>query len=118
LLARLVSEGDLAQISRLRDDAGGSLLTRLKAGISVGSRDPYDAWRAVDGPPLDYSELATVATRLATKGTADLAALALSEAATRFPVEARQLNSLAKVIATEVGNSDIYAVYLKTVRAL
>ncbi len=44
LLARLVSEGDMARTFTVRDDVGGELLTRLKAALSAGSRDPYHAW--------------------------------------------------------------------------
>ena len=39
----------------------------------------------------------------------------LSAAAERFPAEARQLNSLAKVIATELGDPGVYATFRRAV---
>ncbi len=116
LLSRLVSQGDSGRISALRGNSNNDrLLTDLKAAIARGSRDPYEAWRTLYGPELEYAELAVVATRLAVKGTADLASLALAEAANRFPVEARQLDSIARTIAAELSEPGVYSTFRSAV---
>jgi hypothetical protein len=116
LLARLVAEGNAEEIMHLRDDSSDSLLNQLKANIP-GRRDPYDAWRAINGPDFDYVELAILTTRLAVKGTFDLAALALDEASKRFPSDSRRLDAVAKIIATELGDPTIYTKFQKAVKA-
>jgi UDP-2,3-diacylglucosamine pyrophosphatase LpxH len=109
LLSRLVSQGDSARISALRSHSEDDhLLADLKAKIAGGSRDPYEAWRTLHGPELEYAELAVIATRLAMKGTADLANLALADATNRFPTEARQLDSIARAIAAELSEPSVY----------
>ena len=112
----LVSQGDSGRISALRGNSNNDrLLTDLKAAIARGSRDPYESWRTLHGPELEYAELAVVATRLAVKGTADLASLALAEAANRFPVEARQLDSIARTIAAELSEPGVYSTFRSAV---
>lgn len=109
LLSRLVSRGDAARILALRDDSGEDpFLANLKAALIGGVRDPYEAWRALNGPGLEYAELSELAVRLAVKGTLDLASLALIEAAKRFPSEARQLSGLARTIATELSDPSVF----------
>lgn len=116
LLERLVAEGNAEEIMHLRDDSSDSLLNQLKANIP-GRRDPYDAWCAINGPDFDYVELEILTTRLAVKGTFDLAALALDEASKRFPSDSRRLDAVAKIIATELGNPTIYTKFQKAVKA-
>jgi UDP-2,3-diacylglucosamine pyrophosphatase LpxH len=110
LLARLVSEGATDQISAL-PDGDGAVIVDLKSALSAGSRDPYEAWLSLNGPCLSFPELVTVATRLAVKGTADLAAIALHEATIRFPIESRRLDALAKTIASELADPQTYVAF-------
>lgn len=118
LLRRLVSEGDISGILQLRDEAPGSVLSALKAVLPDVTRDTYEAWLRIGGGELEYVELANVATRLASTGTADLAATALADAAARFPVDARRLDNVARVIAIELGDQNIYKAFRKAVEAV
>ena len=116
LLSRLVAEGSAERILSLAEQGGDTFLNRLKAALSA-SRDPYEAWCTVQGPELDFGELATIATRLATPATADLAAAALADVSKRFPVESRRLDSVAKIIASELKDPNAYKEFVKAVRA-
>lgn len=114
---RLVSEGDSNAIGRLQDSVGGGSVGALKSALADGARDPYEAWLKIGGPSLEFGELATVATRLASSRTADLAARALADAAERFPTDAKRLEELARVIAIESGDPGVYERFRKaTVR--
>ncbi len=116
LMARLVAEGDVIRLAVITEHDDTPFVARLKASLAGGARDPFEAWQAAGGPELAYDELAAIATRLAVKGTADLARLALSEAARRFPIEARRLDSVAKIVASELSASEVYAEFQQTVR--
>src|SRR5207237_683296 len=69
---RLVSEGDTRAILELPEQPDGTLLHALRTALADGGRDPYDAWLRIGGSSLDFIELSTVATRLASPGTAAL----------------------------------------------
>jgi predicted MPP superfamily phosphohydrolase len=116
-IRRLVSEGDSNAIVGLQDSVGSGSLRALKSALADGARDPYEAWLKIGGPSLEFGELAAVTTRLASSRTADLAATALNDAAERFPVDARRLDDIARVIAIEAGDPGIYERFRKaTVR--
>ena len=115
LLARLVGEGDATLLAAMPEHHDATFIARLKESLAAGVRDPFEAWLAVGGPELGYVELAAIATRLAVRGTADLARLALVEAARRFPIEARRLDSVAKTIASELSASEVYADFQQAV---
>jgi len=89
--------------------------TRPRHSMGRGDHAPRRRL-TVRGPELEYAELAVVATRLAVKGTANLASRALAEAANRFPVEARQLDPIARIIAPEMSEPLIYSSFLSAVR--
>lgn len=110
---RLVSEGDSNAIIRLQESTGRTSLHALKSALVRGARDPYEAWLKIGGPPLEFAELSTVAVRLASGGTADLAATALADAAERFPSEAKRLDDVARVIAIELGDPGVYERFRK-----
>jgi hypothetical protein len=116
-IRRLVSEGDSNAIFGLQDSVGGGSLGALKSALADGARDPYEAWLKIGGSSLEFGELATVATRLASSRTADLAARALADAAERFPADARRLEDIARVIAIEARDPGVYERFRKaTVR--
>jgi len=113
LLRRLVSRGDGEAIQELAMQPGNPVLQALKASLTDGSRDLYEAWLKVGDTPLDFTELSAVATRLSSRATADLAAKALIEAASRFPIEARSLDEVARLIASELGDPNVYQAFRK-----
>ena len=113
-IRRLVSQGDSEAILRLPEQPEGAILHALKIALADGSRDPYEAWLRIGGTSLDFMELSTVATRLAARGTADLAAKALADAVGRFPIEAQRLGEVARVIAIELGDPSIYEAFRKS----
>ena len=115
MLARLVAEGDAMLLGKIPEHDDTPFVARLKDSLAAGARDPFEAWQAAGGPKLGYGELAAIATRLAVRGTADLARLALSEAARRFPLEARRLDSVARIIASELSASEVYTDFQQTV---
>jgi len=113
-IRRLVSQGNYEAILRLPEQPEGAVLHALKIALADGSRNPYEAWLRIGGTSLDFMELSTVATRLASRGTADLAAKALADAAGRFPIEAQRLGDVARVIAIELGDPSIYEAFRKS----
>jgi len=112
-IRRLVSHGDNEAILKLPEQPEGTVLHALKTSLANGSRDPYEAWLRIGGSSFDFTELSSVATRLATHGTADLAAIALADATDRFPIEAKRLGSVARVIAIELGDPKVYEAFQK-----